>query len=71
MQTGQRVFLGDLQTLHFDLSDMNNLTSKIREGSEKATRQGWIEANQNSSQELGLYPKNDPMPLSSNLAKIA
>jgi hypothetical protein len=40
MQTGQGVFLGDLQTLHFDLSDMNNLTSKIREGSEKATRQG-------------------------------
>jgi hypothetical protein len=27
------------------------------EGPEKATRGGWIEANQNSSLELGLYPK--------------
>jgi hypothetical protein len=28
-------------------------------------------ANQNSSQELGLYPKIDPTPLSSNTAKTA
>jgi hypothetical protein len=28
-------------------------------------------ANQNSSQELGLYPKSNPMPLSSNSVKTA
>jgi hypothetical protein len=28
-----------------------------------------MRVNQNSSQELGLYPKIDPMPLSSNSAK--
>jgi hypothetical protein len=27
--------------------------------------------NQNSSQELGLYPELDPMPFSSNSAKTA
>jgi hypothetical protein len=31
IQTGQGVFLSDLQALHFDLSDMRSLTSKIRE----------------------------------------
>jgi hypothetical protein len=32
---------------------------------------GWMGANQNSSQELGLYPEIDPTSLSSNLAKTA
>jgi hypothetical protein len=31
IQTGQGVFPNDLQTLHFDLSDMHSLTFKIRE----------------------------------------
>jgi hypothetical protein len=31
IQTRQGVFPSDLQTLHFNLSDMCNLTSKIRE----------------------------------------
>jgi hypothetical protein len=30
-QNGQGVFPSDLQTLHFDLSDMHSPTSKIRE----------------------------------------
>jgi hypothetical protein len=30
-----------------------------------------MRANQNSSRELGLYPKNDPTPLSSNSVKTA
>jgi hypothetical protein len=30
-----------------------------------------MEANKNSSQELGLYPKINLMPLSSNSAKTA
>jgi hypothetical protein len=42
---------------------------KPSEWLEKVIRGGWMRANQNSSQELGLYPKINPTPLSSNLAK--
>jgi hypothetical protein len=43
---------------------------EVIEGSEKATKEGWMGAKQNSLSELSLYPKIDPMPLSSSLAKI-
>jgi hypothetical protein len=39
------------------------------EVSEKATRGGWIGVNQDSYAELNLYPKPNPMSLSSNSAK--
>jgi hypothetical protein len=41
----------------------------ISEGLEKAIRGGWMEANQNSLSELGLYPRINTKPLSSNLPK--
>jgi hypothetical protein len=43
----------------------------VFEGLEKATRGGWMRANQNSLREVGLYPELDPTPLSSNSVKTA
>jgi hypothetical protein len=47
------------------------LTTRLTEGSKKATRGGWMGANQNFLQEFGLYPKINSKPLSSNTAKTA
>jgi hypothetical protein len=48
------------------------LSSKIHhEGPEKATRGGWMGANQNFSPKLGLCPKINPTSLSSNSVKTA
>jgi hypothetical protein len=43
----------------------------VFKGPEKATREGWMGANQNSSTELGIYPKINPTRLSSNSTKTA
>jgi hypothetical protein len=47
------------------------LFQKTCEGSEKATKEGWMRVNQNSSRELDLYLKIDLTLLSSNSAKTA
>jgi hypothetical protein len=52
-------------------NDLLKLINDI-EGPEKATRGGgWMGANQNSLQKLGLYPKIDLKTLPSNSAKTA
>jgi hypothetical protein len=46
---------------------LSSILWRIREGDQR----GWMRANQNFSQELGLYSGVNPMSLSSNLTKTA
>jgi hypothetical protein len=61
----------DMQVTSLIWQAVMRIMTIVGEGAVKANRGGWMWANQNFSTELGLYPKINPAPLSSNLVKTA